>query len=84
MLGCKSRCWYSYVLHDIELIDTCWDVNNNRLTDSDYDDYELIDTCWDVNSVCISQAALESGELIDTCWDVNAYHILLKFRQSGN
>ena len=32
-----------------ELIDTCWDVNHETLTESDYNDYELIDTCWDVN-----------------------------------
>ena len=34
----------------IELIDTCWDVNDGSGGGGDFDISELIDTCWDVNS----------------------------------
>ena len=38
-----------HVGRERELIDTCWDVNN-EIIESDFAIVkELIDTCWDVN-----------------------------------
>ena len=34
-----------------ELIDTCWDVNNDMRASAGSEYSELIDTCWDVNYV---------------------------------
>ena len=34
-----------------ELIDTCWDVNEVRYSQTASGSMELIDTCWDVNLV---------------------------------
>ena len=33
----------------LELIDTCWDVNNKDIPRKALAKAELIDTCWDVN-----------------------------------
>ena len=35
----------------LELIDTCWDVNNIYRCRRQWQAAELIDTCWNVNSL---------------------------------
>ena len=57
----------------MELIDTCWDVNEDKEHKMKSLDSELIDTCWDVNRLQRIYLFLTDGELIDTCWDVNMY-----------
>ena len=32
MLGCKCKCNILKIIEPLELIDTCWDVNNKGLT----------------------------------------------------
>ena len=39
----------------LELIDTCWDVNNYDAISILADRLELIDTCWDVNPYQLSK-----------------------------
>ena len=50
----------------IELIDTWWDVNNQREEIKAWRDEELIDTQWDVNLLGIYWDRLKALELIDT------------------
>ena len=38
-------------MYCIELIDTCWDVNQVPTRIGRDEHAELIDTCWDVNSL---------------------------------
>ena len=56
MLGCKSICCKSCCGFFMELIDTCWDVNQTNICGCYEVSYELIDTCWDVNQDCIAVA----------------------------
>ena len=50
MLGCKYYLTVRTHTHCfLELIDTCWDVNNTAVTIPIQGITELIDTCWDVN-----------------------------------
>ena len=51
MLGCKYV--LSRILHlgVAELIDTCWDVNQDSKVENLQKYLELIDTCWDVNEL---------------------------------
>ena len=49
MLGCKFGLKEPAKLSDIELIDTCWDVNWTDANGYVHRDAELIDTCWNVN-----------------------------------
>ena len=59
------------LLRLLELIDTCWDVNNIARPAGSATSSELIDTCWDVNLFSSAFCMLFKLELIDTCWDVN-------------
>ena len=59
----------------IELIDTCWDVNQERHLRYQVLKHELIDTCWDVNAVSSNIIQMTEAELIDTCWDVNLFAV---------
>ena len=61
MLECKYFRTKFVEALNIELIDTCWNVNLAATIIHKPLKLELIDTCWNVNSVCIAQAALESG-----------------------
>ena len=60
-----------------ELIDTCWNVNQQLFKfslaiESDFDIVkELIDTCWNVNPSTPIVDIIPFSELIDTCWNVN-------------
>ena len=49
MLGCKSKLIDIINDYDLELIDTCWDVNKLEMITGQGNNAELIDTCWDVN-----------------------------------
>ena len=71
MLGCKSAQPEHLCRILIELIDTCWDVNNIARPAGSATSSELIDTCWDVNFQACQALPLYTLELIDTCWDVN-------------
>ena len=72
MLGCKLHKWSDRFVLNIELIDTCWDVNTAATNDAAIPVAELIDTCWDVNSDKPKIVIRTEQELIDTCWDVNS------------
>ena len=56
-----------------ELIDTCWNVNEEAEGESATSDNELIDTCWNVNIIAPGITHLSFLELIDTCWNVNYF-----------
>ena len=43
--------WRDDTQYDLELIDTCWDVNLDKCDCTQATAWELIDTCWDVNVV---------------------------------
>ena len=58
MLGCKCCSSSSISDFSLELIDTCWDVNNSVKQVNDKTTVELIDTCWDVNLIETSSNAL--------------------------
>ena len=58
-------------ISETELIDTCWDVNENNQLNNNQQNKELIDTCWDVNLGRTVTLRVDRKELIDTCWDVN-------------
>ena len=49
MLGCKFNGFVNELVLAEELIDTCWDVNEIRYSQTVNGSMELIDTCWDVN-----------------------------------
>ena len=54
-----------------ELIDTWWDVNEQKNVTHLKKLLELIDTWWDVNEQWRTSGTLGILELIDTWWDVN-------------
>ena len=49
MLGCKYKDLIYTIEYHAELIDTCWDVNQELTELEAWSLVELIDTCWDVN-----------------------------------
>ena len=70
MLECKSKISLPYGLAYLELIDTCWNVNNHETV-----------PCWQGTGInrymleckcsCYSVRLAATLELIDTCWNVN-------------
>ena len=68
----------------LELIDTCWDVNEDKEHKMKSLDSELIDTCWDVNLLPIAKYSPAICELIDTCWDVNLVIYFLREHSAEN
>ena len=61
---------------ELELIDTCWNVNTLCSTTSMEATLELIDTCWNVNMSRGRKVKIKDKELIDTCWNVNLLHFV--------
>ena len=59
----------------IELIDTCWDVNLFPWLFLAFSQKELIDTCWDVNTYT-------SDSLVDETSGINRYMLGCKFDAS--
>ena len=60
------------VIDIVELIDTCWDVNLDRLVIAIVCSTELIDTCWDVN-------ASEPVIILSSQKGINRYMLGCKF-----
>ena len=71
-MECKCKTvitgWYDA---DSELIDTLWNVNEEKWIVSIYLMFELIDTLWNVNEELNEMEAWALVELIDTLWNVN-------------
>ena len=70
-MECKSLSKTILFLLVTELIDTLWNVNENRLEKLCRFLFELIDTLWNVNKNTKEQRKSTTAELIDTLWNVN-------------
>ena len=69
-MECKYELSYGSSFSVLELIDTLWNVNSERIR-MFIENLELIDTLWNVNPVIKSLLHYMMHELIDTLWNVN-------------
>ena len=59
------------------LIDTWWNVNSGRGSDTDMTSTVLIDTWWNVNLISDEEGIISFPVLIDTWWNVNCYFLFV-------
>ena len=73
MVECESTDTQTKFFHIVVLIDTWWNVNEEKISVKEPVLAVLIDTWWNVNLINLLFSLRENLVLIDTWWNVNTY-----------
>ena len=73
---------FTFISLLLEIIETYWNVNYERMSLYFSDAFEIIETYWNVNVDYIGKSSCDCTEIIETYWNVNEIPFSMKICSS--